>query len=73
MLAARTGTPKPVLDRLNAEMKRIMAAPEMQQRISNMGLIPLDPPPARRDERYITADIVNWRTILTSIGLAGSQ
>jgi len=42
MLAARAGTPRPVVERLNGEMKRIMSAPEMQQRISDMGLIPLD-------------------------------
>jgi tripartite-type tricarboxylate transporter receptor subunit TctC len=54
-------------------MKRIMAAPEMQQRISNMGLIPLDPPSANETQRYIAADIDHWRKILTSIGLAGSQ
>jgi tripartite-type tricarboxylate transporter receptor subunit TctC len=73
MLAARAETPKPIVERLNAEMKRIMAAPEMQQRISNMGLIPLDPPSADETLRYIKADVVNWRKILTSIGLAGSQ
>jgi tripartite-type tricarboxylate transporter receptor subunit TctC len=73
MLAARSGTPKPIIDRLNTDMKRIMAAPEMQQRISNMGLIPLDPPSANETQRYIAADIDHWRKILTSIGLAGSQ
>jgi tripartite-type tricarboxylate transporter receptor subunit TctC len=73
MLAASSGTPKPIVERLNAEMKRIMTAPEMQQRISNMGLIPLDPPSAEETGRYIKADVVNWRKILTAIGLAGSQ
>jgi tripartite-type tricarboxylate transporter receptor subunit TctC len=73
MLAARAGTPRLVVERLNGEMKRIMSAPEMQQRISNMGLIPLDPPSADETERYIKADVVNWQKILTSIGLAGSQ
>jgi tripartite-type tricarboxylate transporter receptor subunit TctC len=73
MLAARAGTPRPVVERLNGEMKRIMSAPEMQQRISNMGLIPVDPPSADETERYIKADVVNWQKILTSIGLAGSQ
>ena len=41
MLVARAGTPLPILERLSAEMKRIMSAPEMQQRMANMGLIPL--------------------------------
>src|SRR6185369_7860801 len=40
MLVARSGTPQPILQRLNTEMKRIMSAPEMQERIATMGLIP---------------------------------
>ena len=73
MLVARAGTPKPILERLNAEMKRIMAAPEMQQRIADMGLIPLDPPPLDETERYIKAEIVKFRALLTAIGQVGTQ
>jgi len=72
MLAARAGTPEPILQRLNAEMKRIMSAPEMQQRIANMGLIPLDPAPLAETERYIKSETVKWRTLLTAIGLVGT-
>ena len=73
MLVARSGTPKPILERLNADMKQIMAAPEMQQRMSNMGLIPLDPAPLAETERYIKSETAKWRTLLTTIGLAGTQ
>jgi tripartite-type tricarboxylate transporter receptor subunit TctC len=73
MLVARAGTPQPVLERFNAEMKRAMAAPEMQQRISNMGLIPIDPPPLPETGRYIKAETAKFRALLTAIGLAGSQ
>ena len=73
MLVARSGTPPPILQRLNVEMKRIMSAPEMQQRISGMGLIPLDPAPLAETDRYIKSEIVKWRTLLTAIGLAGTQ
>ena len=73
MLVARAGTPQPILQRLNAEMKRIMSAPEMQQRIAAMGLIPLDPAPLAETDRHIKSEIVKWRTLLTSIGLAGTQ
>jgi hypothetical protein len=38
-----------------------------------MGLIPLDPPSLADTDRFIKADIANWRTILTAIGVAGSQ
>jgi tripartite-type tricarboxylate transporter receptor subunit TctC len=73
MLTARAGTPQPILQRLNAEMKRIMGAPEMQQRISGMGLIPLDPAPLAETDNYIKADTAKWRTLITAIGLAGTQ
>jgi tripartite-type tricarboxylate transporter receptor subunit TctC len=73
MLVARSGTPKPILERLNGDMKQIMAAPEMQQRMSNMGLIPLAPAPLAATERYIKSETVKWRTLLTTIGLAGTQ
>jgi tripartite-type tricarboxylate transporter receptor subunit TctC len=54
-------------------MKQIMGAPEMQRRISIMGLIPLDPAPVADTDRYIKSEIVKWRTLLTAIGLAGTQ
>jgi tripartite-type tricarboxylate transporter receptor subunit TctC len=73
VLVARSGTPKPIVERLNAEMKRIMAAPEMQQRMANMGLIPIDPPSIAETERYIRSEREKWKTLLTAIGLAGSQ
>jgi tripartite-type tricarboxylate transporter receptor subunit TctC len=73
MLVVRSGTPAPVVERLHGEMKRIMSAPEMKQRIGNMGLIPLDPPPIAETERYIRAQTAKWAVVLKAIGLAGSQ
>jgi tripartite-type tricarboxylate transporter receptor subunit TctC len=73
MLVARATTPRPIVDRLNAEMKRIMAAPDMKQRISDMGLIPLDPPAVADTERYINSETAKWSAVLKSIGLAGSM
>jgi tripartite-type tricarboxylate transporter receptor subunit TctC len=54
-------------------MKRIMSDPQMQRRISNMGLIPIDPPSPAETERYIKSETVKWKTILEKIGLAGSR
>ena len=73
MLVARAGTPKPILERLNAEMKRIMGSKDMQQRIADMGLIPLDPVPLAETDNYIRAETEKFRTLITAIGLAGLQ
>src|SRR6266576_4404912 len=40
VIFARHDTPRDIVDKLHDEMKRIMAAPEMQQKIVNIGLIP---------------------------------
>src|SRR5262245_36400826 len=73
MLVARAGTPKPILERLNAEMKRIMGDKDMRQRIASMGLIPLDPAPLAETDRYIKAENEKWRFLLTTLGFAGTQ
>jgi tripartite-type tricarboxylate transporter receptor subunit TctC len=73
MLTGRAGTPKPILERLNAEMKQIMASPAMQKRMSDMGLIPIDPPPLDETERYIKSEVVKFRGLLEAIGQVGTQ
>ena len=73
MLVARSGTPKPILERLNAEMKRIMGAPEMQQRIASMGLLPIDPPSLAETDRYIKSETAKFGALIKALGLAGSQ
>ena len=54
-------------------MTKIMAASEMRKRISDMGLIPVSPPPIAETERYVKSETVKWRGVLTKIGLAGTQ
>ena len=73
MLVGRTGTPKPILERLNAEMKRIMGGAQMRQRMASMGLIPLDPPSLEETDRYIKSETAKFRSLLTALGLAGTQ
>ena len=44
MLFAPAATPRNIVDRLHAEMARIMAAPAMQKHTADLGLIPYDSP-----------------------------
>jgi tripartite-type tricarboxylate transporter receptor subunit TctC len=73
VLLARHDTPRPIVDKLHAEMKKIMAAPEMQQRILNIGLIPHDSPSIDGLQRYVMAETEKWGTLVRQLGLAGSQ
>jgi tripartite-type tricarboxylate transporter receptor subunit TctC len=72
MLFARAGVPREIVDRLHAEMVRIMATPELQTRMTSLGLIPYPPPPIAETQRYIASEIQKWGGLVKTLGLAGS-
>lgn len=73
VLFARHDTPRPIVDRLHGEMQRIMATPEMQQRILNIGLIPNASPSVEGTQAYIKDETEKWGALVRQLGLAGSQ
>jgi tripartite-type tricarboxylate transporter receptor subunit TctC len=73
VLLAPAKTPKDVVDRLHAEMKKIMSDPDMKQKVANIGLIPIDPPSVDGTRDYIKAEQVKWGALVEKLGLKGSQ
>jgi tripartite-type tricarboxylate transporter receptor subunit TctC len=73
MLFAPAATPKPILDKLHAEMTRIMRDPEMQQKASAIGLLPIDPPSVAETEKYLVTEREKWGSLVRKLGLEGSQ
>jgi tripartite-type tricarboxylate transporter receptor subunit TctC len=73
MLLVPSKTPQPVVDRLHAEMKRIMEAPEMRAKIAALGLIPNDSPSIEEMRGYIQSEHQKWGAMVKSLGLEGSQ
>jgi tripartite-type tricarboxylate transporter receptor subunit TctC len=73
VLLAPGGTPRDVVDKLHGEMKRIMEAPEMRQRVAAIGLIPLDIAPIEDVRSYIRAEGEKWGALVKKLGLQGSQ
>ena len=66
-------TPKDIVDRLHAEMKKIMSDPEMKKRAGDIGLIPFDTPSVDGINDYIKSERVKWGALVEKIGLKGSQ
>jgi tripartite-type tricarboxylate transporter receptor subunit TctC len=58
---------------LHGEMTRIMSNPELQQKITNLGLIPLNPPSIPETEAYVKSETAKWGKLVKSLGLEGSQ
>jgi tripartite-type tricarboxylate transporter receptor subunit TctC len=73
MLLVPSKTPQPIIDRLHAEMKRIMEAPEMRTRIAALGLIPNDSPSIEDMRSYIQSEHLKWGAMVKQLGLEGSQ
>ena len=73
MLLVPSKTPQPIIDRLHAEMKRIMQAPEMRAKIAALGLIPNDSPSIEDMRSYIQSEQLKWGAMVKQLGLEGSQ
>ena len=73
MLLVPSKTPQPIIERLHAEMKRIMQAPEMQAKIAALGLIPYDSPSIKDMRSYIRSEQRKWGAMVKQLGLEGSQ
>jgi len=64
---APAGTPKPVVDKLNAEINKIINKPEVAQDWAKQGAVPLVKTPAEFDA-YLRADIEKWSKIVKISG-----
>ena len=73
MLAARAGTPAAIIDKLHAEVKAIIASPEIQKQMTEMGLIPAEAASPAELTRFVQSEIVRWGKIVHQAGAAGIE
>jgi tripartite-type tricarboxylate transporter receptor subunit TctC len=73
ILLAPAKTPKDVVEKLHGEMKRILAAPDIKEKIATLGLIPLDTPFVEDINSYMRTEREKWGTLVKQLGLEGSQ
>jgi tripartite-type tricarboxylate transporter receptor subunit TctC len=59
---APAGTPKPIVQRLNAEFARAMKQPEVQARLEQLGVDPAAGPPEQLAE-FQKAEITKWSKV----------
>jgi tripartite-type tricarboxylate transporter receptor subunit TctC len=68
MVVAPANTPKPVVDKLHAELKAIMAMPETQQQIDKIGLVPVGTGSVPELQDYVRSEIVRWGDVVRKAG-----
>jgi tripartite-type tricarboxylate transporter receptor subunit TctC len=64
---APTGTPKPVVDKLNAEIGKILKRPDVEQMWTKQGAVPMIMSPGEF-EKYLRDDIEKWAKVVRASG-----
>lgn len=72
-IAAPAQTPRPVLDRLNAEITAVLALPEVKEQILKYGFLPQQNRPVDELKGFVKTEIVRWGKVVSDAGIAGSQ
>jgi tripartite-type tricarboxylate transporter receptor subunit TctC len=65
---APAGTPKPVVDKLNAEITKVVNKPEVRQAWGRQGAVPMTMTPAEFDA-YLRKDVEKWANVVKLSGL----
>jgi len=65
---APAGTPKPVVDRLNAEIAKVIARPDVKEAWAKQGAVPMTMTPAEFDA-YLKGDIEKWAKVVAAAGI----
>ena len=73
LIVAPARTPKPIVDRLHAELKAIIAEPAVREHMLKLGLSPVDTPSVGDLQKFVASENVRWGKIVKEAGIAGSQ
>jgi tripartite-type tricarboxylate transporter receptor subunit TctC len=62
-VVAPAGTPRPVVGKLNAELRRVLALDDTQKRLAGLGMVSTAGSPEEFDA-YIKAEIAKWGKVI---------
>jgi tripartite-type tricarboxylate transporter receptor subunit TctC len=71
-VSAPAKTPRAIVDRLNSEIVRALAAPDLRQRLSTQGADPSHSTPEQYTA-FVQNEIVKWAKVITAAGIKGDQ
>ena len=73
MLAAPSGTPSAIVDRLHGETVAAIATPEVQKQLGEMGLVPGEATRPAELQRFLESEIARWGALVRQAGAAGIE
>jgi tripartite-type tricarboxylate transporter receptor subunit TctC len=73
IMCVPAATPKPIVNRLHAELKAVAAMPDIQAMTIRLGAIPVESPAPDDVQKFLAAEIDRWGGIIERAGVARSQ
>lgn len=71
MLVAPGKTPRPIVEKLHAEVKAFL--PELKERFLSDGMLMMDNPSVAALQDFVKSEIARWSPVVQKAGLAGTQ
>lgn len=65
---APAGTPKPIIDKINAEMVKALKSPQMRERFASIGADAVSNTPAEFSA-FVEAEVARWGKLIKTIGV----
>jgi tripartite-type tricarboxylate transporter receptor subunit TctC len=72
MFMAPAGTPREAVNRLSAEVAKVMSAPDLRSRFEQLGIEPVGTNPERA-ARFLDEEIAKWAKVITTAGVRAEQ
>jgi tripartite-type tricarboxylate transporter receptor subunit TctC len=67
-IMAPAGTPKDIVDKLNAGINKVLARPDVKEAWAKQGAVPMAMTPAEFG-KYLQSDIEKWANVVKSAGI----
>jgi tripartite-type tricarboxylate transporter receptor subunit TctC len=62
------GTPRPIVERLNQEVRRALTLPDVQQRLVEGGNVASPSTPEEMRQK-VASEMARWRTVIETAGI----
>ncbi len=73
MIVAPAQTPKPIVARLNADLRTAAGAPDLQKQLLEQGITPVVTKSPKELSQFVTSEIARWGKVVERAGVAGSE
>jgi len=73
IILAPAGTPSDIVNKLHAELKTVMAMPDVEKQLAAIGMIPIISPSPKDLATFISTEVERWGRIVQQAGIAGTH